>query len=136
VIAAHAGAESLSAPQGIVLNRTAFLRRLGNDAALVREILELFRADCDRLNRELRGAIETGDAARLSRAAHALKGSLGNLSADTAGAAALRLEILGRTGSLADAADAYRSLETELVRLNAALSDLDADLTKAEGTQS
>jgi CheY-like chemotaxis protein len=107
--------------QATVLDRAALLRRVGGNLTLLREILGLFRDDCARLMRELQAALENGDTAGLSGAAHTLKGSLGHLCATAAFQAALRLEMAGREGDLAGAAEAYRRLEEEIERLHAAL---------------
>jgi hypothetical protein len=52
----------------------------------------------------------------VSRAAHALKGSIGLFSA-LGYDAALRLELIGHQGALGDAPDALQVLETQLEKL-------------------
>jgi PAS domain S-box-containing protein len=108
-----------------VFNRAALLKKLGGDAQLLTEILRLFRRDCARLMGDLHDALNRGDAARLSRAAHTLKGTLGNLSAAAAAEAARRLEVLARAGDLAEAAGVYQTLDAAVERLQAALTELD-----------
>ncbi len=66
------------------------------------------------------------DAAGLRRAAHTLKGAVGYFGAAEVGAAALRLEELGRGGDLASAPAALESLEQALSRLRPALLPLAA----------
>ena len=60
----------------------------------------------------------------LERAAHTLKGAVGNFSAQGAYAAALRVEMMGRGGDLTHAAAAYAELEQEVARLGEALTAL------------
>ena len=64
------------------------------------------------------------DAKVLERAAHTLKSSVGTFGAKAAFGAALRLEMVGRSGDLAEAEAAYAELETELARLEPALAAL------------
>jgi HPt (histidine-containing phosphotransfer) domain-containing protein len=61
----------------------------------------------------------------LCREAHTLKGTLGNLCANGAYAAALRLEKLARDQSSAELAEAYQGLTAEMDRLQPALAELD-----------
>jgi PAS domain S-box-containing protein len=114
------------APAAPALDRAALLARVGGDAQLLREIAGLFLEEYPRQLAEARAAVEGGDAHRLSRAAHALKGSVANFKAEAALAAALRLETLARTADLAGAADAYAALEGELARLRPVLVALAA----------
>jgi HPt (histidine-containing phosphotransfer) domain-containing protein len=73
---------------------------------------------------ELAAAAACQDWGRLCREAHTLKGTLGNLCANGAYAAALRLEMLARDQSSAELAETFQSLTAELDRLQAALAEL------------
>jgi signal transduction histidine kinase/HPt (histidine-containing phosphotransfer) domain-containing protein/ActR/RegA family two-component response regulator len=108
-----------------VVDTPALLRRLGGNRALLAQVVQLFRTDCSKRMRELAAAAACQDWARLGREAHTLKGTLGNLSADGAYAAALRLEMLARNQSPADLAEALQGLTAELDRLQPALAELD-----------
>ena len=59
------------------------------------------------------------------REAHALKGTLGNLCANGAYAAALRLEMLARNRSSADLGEALQGLTAEMDRLQPMLAEMD-----------
>jgi CheY-like chemotaxis protein len=107
-----------------VFDPAAALGQVGGDASLLREIVDLFIADCPRLLREIHEAIARQDAVRLKTAAHSLKGATVNFAAPAAFEAAQKLEALGRTGSLAGAAAAAAHLEQELDRLKTALATL------------
>jgi HPt (histidine-containing phosphotransfer) domain-containing protein len=67
-------------------------------------------------------AIIHGDGRALERAAHSLKGTVMSFGAQTAGAAALRLEVMGRGGDLTQAAMACAELEREVAQLGQALA--------------
>src|SRR5215831_18171024 len=85
-----------NAQRGLRLNRTALLARVDGDRALLREIVELFCHDHPRSLEDLREAIAAGDAAKVERLAHMLKGSIANFEAAQAVHAAERLEAVGR----------------------------------------
>jgi HPt (histidine-containing phosphotransfer) domain-containing protein len=73
----------------------------------------------------LREAVSQRDAGGVERAAHSLKGCVGNFAALGAIEAAAALENLGRAGDLAGAEHAYALLEVEIERLKPALKSLE-----------
>src|SRR5258706_7530444 len=91
------------------------LSRVGGDKQLLREIAVLFIEECPRAFTEIQEAVAAGDAARLEKAAHALKRSVSNFGARDAGAAAFRLEQIGRARQMTEA-------EAMLAQLGNALS--------------
>jgi PAS domain S-box-containing protein len=88
--------------------------RLGGDAKLLRELLDLFLSDLPRMTGEIERAIATKDAEALRHAAHALKGSVANFAAAGPVDAARKLEAIGASGDLARAKDAYAELSAAL----------------------
>mgnify|MGYP001224698022 CR=1 FL=1 len=72
----------------------------------------------------IREAIAQGDDEALARAAHRLKGSVGNFGARRAVEAALRLEDMGREGDLSGAEEGYQMLETGIEHFIEALGQL------------
>jgi HPt (histidine-containing phosphotransfer) domain-containing protein len=84
----------------------------------------LFNADCPHLRAEIRQAVAAGDAPKLKRAAHTLKGAVSNFGARRTVEAAQRLEALGKQGDLTGAGEAAAVLEEELERLLPALAAL------------
>jgi PAS domain S-box-containing protein len=116
-----------AAPSAVndTLDRQEALERVGGDAALLRELVEVFLADCPRLWRDIGDALARGDARQLNRAAHTLKGAVSTFGAHTAREAAQHLELLGQKGDLSGAAGAVARLETELERLKPALLELE-----------
>ncbi|MBN9519798.1 response regulator, partial [bacterium] len=106
-----------------VFDRQAALARVEGDRALLRKMVELFTRQSVKLLGEIRGTAERGDGPALERAAHKLKGSLGNFGAHTAVAVGSRLEVMGRGGDLTGSLAACAELEAAVVSLGAALAD-------------
>jgi len=95
-------------------DRQRALSRVGGDIQLLQEIAVLFIEECPRGFAEIQAAVECGDAAKLERAAHALKGSVANFGARAAVDAAFRLEQMGRNRELTEAEPMLRVLEAAL----------------------
>lgn len=95
--------------------------RLLHNAELAGELVEAFFAECDEALAALRTAIERGDMTGLRFAAHAMAGTLGNLSALVAYESARRLEALGCAGETAGAADAFARLQADIGELKPVL---------------
>jgi len=93
------------------------MRQVGDDPAVLREIMELFIQEAAKLEGELRQGLERRDAKFLERAAHSIKGSCSVFGATATREAAHRLEQLGRAGSLEGAAEALAQLSKETARL-------------------
>jgi CheY-like chemotaxis protein/HPt (histidine-containing phosphotransfer) domain-containing protein len=100
-----------------VFDMDSALARIDGDQELLAEVVALFQRECPKMLAEVRDAIRRCDAATLEREAHKLKGALGALSAQPAAEAARKLEAIAHRGDLAEAAEACRSLEAELTRL-------------------
>jgi PAS domain S-box-containing protein len=107
-----------------VLDRAQALKRVGGDAGLLRDLVEMFLGGYPDLVNKIRADVAHGDAGRLKRNAHTLKGEVGNFGAGAAREAAEKLEIMGKNGNLAGAPEAVRLLEEELERLKPALAAL------------
>jgi PAS domain S-box-containing protein len=106
-----------------VLDGREALERVGGDKELLRELIEMFLADGPRLWEDVADALARGDAQKLGRAVHTLKGSISAFSAASAWSAAQRLESLAEQGGPAAAAAAAQ-LETEMGRLQSALEKM------------
>jgi two-component system sensor histidine kinase/response regulator len=104
-----------------VFDQEAALSRVDNDMELFREIASLFFDDSANLMGEIRDALKIGDAKKLERGAHTLKGSVSNFFAKGAYDAALKLEIMGREGKIGDAKAALSELDRQIERLVSAL---------------
>jgi HPt (histidine-containing phosphotransfer) domain-containing protein len=104
--------------------RATLLERVGGDRQLLREIVTLFAEDAPEHLEAIRRAIPVGDAKALTESAHSLKGSAANFEAGPAADLALRLERMGRAGSLEGAADLCDALAKAIDDLLAELSKL------------
>lgn len=86
-------------------------------------MVALFLKELPELLTNLHEAVMARDASRIERAAHKLKGSVGNFAAHPAFEAALKLEVLGRDGGLSEADPLYAELEKEIQRLKPAMAN-------------
>ncbi len=116
--------ESTPTPNSFSLDRSAVLSRLDGDTDLLRELVKIFLKDAPRLLAEAKSALAEGDATRLQRAAHTLKGAASNFSALAAAGAAEQLEAMARDGDLRRAEKMLGTLEDALARTIPALKDL------------
>ena len=103
------------------VSREKLLERVGGDEKLLDELIRVFVGDARGLLREIRSALERGDADTIARAAHAFRGSAGNFQARSAVEAAQALEQAVREGSPDRARQAARRLDDEFCRLEPAL---------------
>jgi PAS domain S-box-containing protein len=107
-----------------VIDHAALLAGVDGNRRLLRDLVRLFLADCPQRVAEIKEAIRRSDAEALGRAAHSLKGSVGNFAAKNAFAAAQRLETMGRDGDLDHASEACITLEADLALLSEELRGL------------
>ena len=98
------------------------LERVAGDRELLTELVRLFLGQYPGWVADLRRGLAAGDAGAVRRVAHNLKSCLGNFGARAAFEQALRVETIGREGSLAGADEACRALEQSLERLRPALA--------------
>lgn len=99
-------------------------RQLGNDDALVEEVIQLFLDDCPVRMAALAAAIDARDAGTVRRAAHAIKGGASNFFASEVVNAAAALEAMGASGDLTGVNELARRLDTEMRRLVTAMTEL------------
>jgi HPt (histidine-containing phosphotransfer) domain-containing protein len=98
-------------------------RRLGDDEALIADLLGLFLEDCAARMQAISAAVASGQLDAVRRGAHQLKGSAANLAAGGAVEAAGTLESMAERGE-ADAIDAqFARLTLEVEQLVAELRD-------------
>jgi HPt (histidine-containing phosphotransfer) domain-containing protein len=107
-----------------VIDLPAVLKHVEDDRELLRDLVRLFLDDTPPRVRAIRDAVDSRDAERLRRSAHALKGSAGNLAALAVFEAAQELERTTLTGDWAHAEEACAALESELARLTPVLAQL------------
>ncbi|MEY2408311.1 MAG: hypothetical protein QOF48_981, partial [Verrucomicrobiota bacterium] len=97
------------------------LQRMDGDRDLLKEVTTLFIEDTPRQVADLRATIERRDGPALERAAHALKGAVGNFGARAAYEAALDLEAFGRASDFVHAPEKLAFLENQIALLGPAL---------------
>ncbi|MSS73205.1 MAG: response regulator, partial [Candidatus Latescibacteria bacterium] len=104
-----------------VFDREEALERVGGDADLLGELTELLLDNCPGMLARLEEAVSRRDAKALERAAHTLKGAVGQLGARNVSEAALRLETIGAKNDLTGAKEILAVLEKEMERFRAAV---------------
>jgi PAS domain S-box-containing protein len=109
----------------------AVLDSLDGDSQLLREVAGIFLAQSPKHMGKIRRGISDLDPEILQRAAHALKGSAANLLAQGVMEAALKLEEIGRAGSVAGAKEALVTLEEELGKLESALGEFEKEYARS-----
>jgi HPt (histidine-containing phosphotransfer) domain-containing protein len=118
---AKTGTPDQTGPAEPVFDRNVILARVEGDRTLLQEIIGLFFDETPGLLSAIQESIASHDAKALERAAHALKGSVGNFGAQGASHAALRLEVMGRGGDFTHVEEAYAELKKEVTRLEGTL---------------
>jgi signal transduction histidine kinase/DNA-binding response OmpR family regulator len=108
----------------VPLDREALLSRVDGDRHLLAELIRLFREDCPSMIASMGEAIERRDSRAVDRAAHTLKGSVGNFCASAAFEAARALEECAKTGDLGATRSAYETLKREFSLLDSELGRL------------
>jgi PAS domain S-box-containing protein len=107
-----------------IIDRDQVLKQIGGGDENLKEIVELFAVESEKLMTRMREAITNEDPSELQRAAHTLKGSISLFGVKCPVAAALRLEIMGRDKNLADAEQAWLKLMKEIEQLIPKLRDI------------
>jgi HPt (histidine-containing phosphotransfer) domain-containing protein len=111
-------------PAPVVLDRKTALTHVGGDARLLAELVDVFLASSPALMADLHQAVSNRDAAAVRRLAHTIKGAVSGFGAAPAQEAALRLEVMGKSGDLAEVERAWAELEAAIERLKPALVEL------------
>jgi HPt (histidine-containing phosphotransfer) domain-containing protein len=123
------GAPSPQAMSDVEADRAIFdaqelLEEMDGDLDFVRKLVLSFSKQHPGLLSRIKAAVDSSDSGSLREASHALKGILANLRARRAAQAASRLESIGRSGDLANAAAALAMLGYELRLLDAVLGQV------------
>jgi HPt (histidine-containing phosphotransfer) domain-containing protein len=105
-----------------VMDWNAALKRMRGMEDRVAPLAKLFMSECPKTLSEIRTALAGGDAKRLQRAAHTLKGSADIFAAQRVVKCALQLEESARQGKLDHAGEMCAVLETEVACLLEALT--------------
>jgi HPt (histidine-containing phosphotransfer) domain-containing protein len=113
----------LSLTEKQLWNRSAALEIVGGDEGLLNEMVQLFLVESPKLLAQMQQALAQNDPRLMEMAAHCLKGELRYLVVPEASEAADKLEITGRTGEMAAAADLLADLRSRLAALWTAVSE-------------
>jgi PAS domain S-box-containing protein len=105
-----------------IFDEAAALSYTGGDRRLLKEVVQLFRADYPSSLRKINRALERRDSEALRLAAHRLKGSIATVGAPAARRVAAELEETGRARDFDRAARAYAKLREEIERLERSLA--------------
>jgi CheY-like chemotaxis protein/HPt (histidine-containing phosphotransfer) domain-containing protein len=100
------------------------LARVDGDRELLAELAQIFREQARELMAGLEAAVDAGDARRVEHLAHTLRGSVANFGATEAARIAQALELGGRNGQLAGAAELVAQLGAETAGIDRALTEL------------
>jgi two-component system, sensor histidine kinase and response regulator len=110
--------------EGEIVDRSTLMAQLDNDAELLNEIVGLFLCESPKLFEAVRSAIERQDADGVHRAAHALRGSMGNFVAAEGLERLVRLEAIAVGGTCEGTHDLLAPVEVHLQRLRQALAEM------------
>ena len=105
-----------------IFDERAALSYTGGDRRLLKEVVQLFRADYPSSLRTIDRALEARDPEALRLAAHRLKGSIATVGAAAARQVAAELEETGRSRDFERAALACAKLRHEIERLESAFA--------------
>jgi two-component system sensor histidine kinase/response regulator len=101
---------------------TELLARFDGDSELLKELAGIFLHECPRMLDEIRAALGAADSKALERAAHTLKGSVGNFAMPGPWESAQRLELLAKSGQLSGVQEIFPILEQQIARFNQILA--------------
>ncbi len=98
-------------------DETELLERVDGDIGFLAETVQMLETDGRSLIKEVQTALAAGDAARVGRTAHTLKGMISNFCAPDVQSLALDVERAGKAGDCATAAVAATRLAPDLEAL-------------------
>jgi two-component system, sensor histidine kinase and response regulator len=99
------------------INEVEILERVQGDRKLLAEIIELFDASSEMSLQQIALSVQAQDANAVARAAHTLKGSIGNFGQGRAYHVTVEIEVAARNGDMT-------SVASSLPRLHAAIQEL------------
>jgi len=105
-------------------DKAKLMSMVDHDEELLREIIALFMDNFPQKISEIKAAIADNNNEELMKAAHALKGAVGNFAARPAFEAAGRLEASGAKGDMSAVTKHFEALQTEIEKLKVALEGL------------
>jgi HPt (histidine-containing phosphotransfer) domain-containing protein len=116
--------ESALAPARVIADLVASLQQASErQARFLRRLIPLFLLECPQLLHTMCQAIDAGDAAKLTLAAHTLKGTLSFLANGPITEAARQLETMNGNGIRDEARATFALLDKTLAELLPVLAD-------------
>lgn len=115
--------ENQSIPEEAI-NLDDLMKNIGGDSNLLQEVAGMFIEMSPNMLEDIKAALAAGDAQRLEKTAHTLKGTASNFGAQAVVDLAGDLELMGREDNLSGAGDKLAVLESELQAALQALSRL------------
>jgi CheY-like chemotaxis protein/anti-sigma regulatory factor (Ser/Thr protein kinase) len=115
------GADAMNSPAA-PFDRSALIDSLGGDIELYGEIVRLFLSHYPSELAALQQELDSGNAEKLHRTAHSLKGAISNFSAPRATAAARSLEMALKNGMAENAAELVAETVAAVIELGEAMS--------------
>jgi two-component system sensor histidine kinase/response regulator len=119
-----AGNQPTPPQPAMVLDEAALLARVEGEHQLLAELVTQFLKEYPRMLEQIREALDRQDARAVERAAHTLKGSVGNFGAKGTFEAALEMERIACSEDLAGAELAFQHLKNEMALLELLLARL------------
>lgn len=92
------------------------------DMEFLKELIEIFKADCPERLAGISRAIKEKDFNALDETAHSLKGSSGNLGLTRVYELSWKLEKMGKAENIEGANKTFKQLEEEIERFNSFVS--------------
>jgi HPt (histidine-containing phosphotransfer) domain-containing protein len=105
----------------LIFDKEAALGRFDGEVSCLKEIVQLFLEESDKLLAGVEDAVSRGEGKAIEASAHKLKGSLGSLETKAAYQVAARLEALGSERKVALAREGLKALQVEMARVKTAL---------------
>lgn len=116
--------ENLSDTERPVCNLEASLKRLGGNRQLLRELIDIYLDDYQKLLEQMKEAVDAGDYSATSRFAHSLKGLASNFDSEP-------VSEIAKSVSLATSSGTASEPKTDLQALGCAAKLLAEELIEA-----
>lgn len=120
--------ESREARVADVHSREELLQRMGGDPALLSDVIGRFLNRCPEAMAQLRAAVSHQDVKNIVHWSHTLRGMVSNFGAARVLQVLLRIETLGRSGTIAPVVDEMPEVESEISVILPALQDIKSTL--------
>jgi CheY-like chemotaxis protein/HPt (histidine-containing phosphotransfer) domain-containing protein len=114
--------EKVREPKAVVFDKTGMMARLTDDEVLARKVIEGFLYDIPKQIGVLRTCLKAGDAVRVERQAHTIKGASANVGGEAMGAVAFEIEKMAKAGDLKAGTACLPELGNQFARLRRAMN--------------